>query len=57
MAVGAELIEIVLINPKILGSTSTDEASSSIKRNFAVKSKRLYIIYQGIEGLIPNMTK
>jgi len=53
--VGSSLIEIVLMNN--LGSNTSDDVESLLKKSFNVDSNRLFVVSQGIESFDPLMKK
>jgi len=54
---GTSLLEIVLINPKILGPLTVDEVLASFKRNMNVDFKYFFVVFRGIDGFSSSMKK
>ncbi len=50
-------MEIVLINPKIIGAHTMDEILYSIKRNLGVDFKHFFVVFRDIDGFAPLIKK
>ncbi len=54
---GVCLMEIVLINPKILGGNTMEEVLASFKRNMNIDFRYFFVIFRGIDGFASSAKK
>jgi len=47
---GVHLIEIMIVNPKLIGTSTVEEVVTSIKQNLNMDFKQFFPIFDNIEG-------